>query len=168
MEKILFVPDSLLRQKAKTIISVTKEEIDISKKMIEIMLEAPGVGLAANQIGILKKIITVKIEGEKKNKVYSLFNPIITSYSKEKTIMEEGCLSLPKQYAEIERSKSITLEYVNEKNEKIIKKKNGFEARILQHEIDHLNGKLFVDYLSSLKRNFIIQKVKKLKKLGEI
>jgi peptide deformylase len=77
-------------------------------------------------------------------------------------------LSLPKQYADIERPKSITVEYVNEKNEIIKEKKNGFEARVLQHEIDHLEGKLFIDYLSSLKRNIFIKRVKKLKKLGEI
>ena len=77
--------------------------------------------------------------------------------------MEEGCLSLPEQYADIERPKQIVLEYLNE-NEKTIKKEiDGYEARILQHEIDHLSGKLFVDYLSSLKRNIIIKKVKKLK-----
>ena len=82
--------------------------------------------------------------------------------------MEEGCLSLPKQYAEIERSVEIKVEYFNSQNEKIVEKKKGFEARILQHEIDHLNGKLFVDYLSSLKRNMFIKRVKKLEKIGEI
>ena len=82
--------------------------------------------------------------------------------------MEEGCLSLPKQYADIERPEEIIVEYLNEKNEKIKEKKNGFEARVLQHEIDHLQGKLFVDYLSSLKRNILIKRVKKLSKLGEI
>ena len=82
--------------------------------------------------------------------------------------MEEGCLSLPQQYAEIERSEEIIVEYQNEKNQKIKEKKSGFEARVLQHEIDHLQGKLFIDYLSSLKRNIFIKKVKKLKKLGEI
>ena len=73
--------------------------------------------------------------------------------------MEEGCLSLPEQYADIERPESITVEYINEKNEIIREKKNGFEARVLQHEIDHLEGKLFVDYLSSLKRNRFIKRV---------
>jgi peptide deformylase len=158
MDKILFVPHPKLRQQAKTIIKVTQSEIDLSKKMVDVMLSAPGVGLAANQIGILKKI----------DKTYVLFNPKIKSYSKKKIIMEEGCLSLPKQYADIERPKSITVEYVNEKNEIIKEKKNGFEARVLQHEIDHLEGKLFIDYLSSLKRNIFIKRVKKLKKLGEI
>ena len=170
MEKILFVPHPILRQKADPLKKITSKDLDISKKMIDIMLNAPGVGLAANQIGILKQIITVNIPDEKNNNnlVYTLFNPKIISYSKHKIFLEEGCLSLPKQYAEIERSKEIELEYYNGKNEKIIQTKKGFEARVLQHEIDHLYGKLFIDYLSSLKRNMIIKRVKKLKKMGEI
>ena len=168
MDKILFVPHPKLRQQAKTIIKVTQSEIDLSKKMVDVMLDAPGVGLAANQIGILKKTVCIHDEEKKIDNTYVLFNPKIKSYSKDKIIMEEGCLSLPKQYADIERPKSITVEYVNEKNEIIKEKKNGFEARVLQHEIDHLEGKLFIDYLSSLKRNIFIKRVKKLKKLGEI
>ncbi len=170
MDKILYVPDKKLREKSLTIKKITQSEIDISSKMVEIMHQANGVGLAANQIGILKKIVTVNIKDEQKgiDKNYTLFNPTIISYSKEKIIMEEGCLSIPKQYAEIERPSSIELEYTNENNEVLIEKKNGFEARILQHEIDHLYGKLFVDYLSSLKRNMIIKRVKKLKKMGSI
>ena len=82
--------------------------------------------------------------------------------------MEEGCLSLPKQFAEVERPVSIKIEYTDEDNKTVKEKKEGYEARILQHEIDHLYGKLFVDYLSSLKRNMLIKRVKKLKKMGEI
>ena len=92
---------------------------------------------------------------------------IISVYSQPPRKKGRG-LSLPKQYAEIERSESIILQYFNEKNEVIIEEKEGFEARVLQHEIDHLHGKLFVDYLSSLKRNILIKRVKKLKKMGEI
>ena len=169
MNKILFVPDAKLRQQAETIKKITKKDIDLSKRMIDIMLKAPGVGLAANQIGILKKIVTVHITSEDEaDRIYALFNPLIKSYSQKKIIMEEGCLSLPKQYAEIERPESILIQYTNEKNEIIEEEKNGFEARVLQHEIDHLSGKLFVDYLSSLKRNILIKRVQKLKKMGEI
>ena len=170
MDKILLVPDPLLRKEAKNLKTITFKDIDLSKKMIDIMLKTPGVGLAANQIGILKKIVTVNIHNEEKgtDKIYALFNPQIKSYSKKKIIMEEGCLSLPKQYAEIERPEAITVHYINEKNETVEEKKDGFEARVLQHEIDHLKGKLFVDYLSSLKRNMIIKRVIKLKKMGEI
>jgi len=170
MEKILILPHQKLRQTSLEINEVGDKEIEISKKMIETMRQAPGVGLAANQIGILKKIVTIGILDEKTNKeiIYSLFNPIITSYSKEKIIMEEGCLSLPKQFAEIERPKSIEIQYINEKNKVIKAKKDGYEARVLQHEIDHLSGKLFIDYLSPLKRNFLIKKLKKMKKIGEV
>ena len=163
MDKILFVPNPLLRQKAKKIKKVTNNEIFIAKKMRDIMNKAPGVGLAANQIGILKEIVTVSfVDQNTKNQIeYSLFNPNIISYSKEKVVMEEGCLSLPNQFAEIERSEKITVEYLDEKNSLVKKQADGIEARILQHEIDHLSGKLFVDYLSSLKRNIMIKKVKK-------
>ena len=170
MEKILFVPHPTLRQKAEPIKKITIKDLDIAKRMTDLMLNAPGVGLAANQVGVLRQIITVNIlDGEKqKEKIYSLFNPNIIFYSKKKILMEEGCLSLPKQYAEIERPDEIEVEYFNDKNEKVLEKKKGFEARVLQHEIDHLNGKLFVDYLSALKRNILIKRVKKLKKNGEI
>lgn len=170
MEKILFIPHQTLRQKAKILKKITDKDIEISKRMIEIMLNAPGVGLAANQIGILKQIITVNIPDEEKkiSKIYTLFNPKITLFSKKKMIMEEGCLSIPKQYADVERPEEIHIEYYNEKKEKVSEKKTGFESRVLQHEIDHLYGKLFIDYLSSLKRNMIIKKVKKLEKLREI
>ena len=170
MEKILLVPHPKLRQHAETISKVTQKEVDISKKMIEFLKNAPGVGLAANQIGILKKIVTVHIQDEEKKiqKTYALFNPKIKMYSKETVKMEEGCLSLPKQFAEIDRPVSIKLEYMDENNKIIEEKKSGFESRVLQHEIDHLYGKLFVDYLSSLRRNRIIKRVQKLKKMGEI
>tara|TARA_Y100000996_G_scaffold305478_1_gene242506 strand:+ start:1583 stop:2095 length:513 start_codon:yes stop_codon:yes gene_type:complete len=170
MNQILIVPNSFLRKKTKEVESVNACELDISKKMIDIMLAAPGVGLAANQIGIEKSIITINFHDEqkKKNKIYTLFNPVITKYSKEKVLMEEGCLSIPKQFADIERPESIELKYRDEKNNIIVENKKGYEARILQHEIDHLSGKLFIDYLSSLKRNLILKKIMKLKKKGEI
>ena len=170
MSEVLIVPHPLLRQASKALNRVTKDDVKLSNKMIKIMKKAPGVGLAANQIGVLKKIVTVHIQDKEKetDKVYALFNPIIMNSSKEKIVLEEGCLSLPKQFADIERPQSITLRYMNENNKIIEEKKDGIEARILQHEIDHLSGKLFVDYLSSLKRNILIKKVQKLKKMGEI
>ena len=164
---ILYVPHPVLRQKANKLKSITKKDIKIANLMMETMINAPGVGLAANQVGILKQIVTINFENKENNKKvnYILFNPSITQYSEETVVMEEGCLSLPEQYADVERPKEIMLEYMDE-NEKIIKKQiDGYEARILQHEIDHLSGKLFVDYLSSLKRNVLIKKVKKLQHL---
>ncbi len=163
MDKLVYVPNPLLRQKADKIKSVGNNEIEIAKKMMQIMLEAPGVGLAANQIGILKQIVTIFfVDQETKEQIqYTLFNPNIISYSQEKIIMEEGCLSLPEQFAEIERPQNIEVEYLDENNKLIKKEVSGVESRILQHEIDHLSGKLFVDYLSSLKRNIMIKKVEK-------
>jgi peptide deformylase len=163
--EILLVPNEFLRQKAKRLINITNQDIKIANQMMDTMIKAPGVGLAANQVGVLKQIVTINYEDKENDKRanYILFNPSIIEYSDDKVIMEEGCLSLPEQYADIERPKQIVLEYVDE-NEKTIKKEiDGYEARILQHEIDHLSGKLFVDYLSSLKRNILIKKVKKLK-----
>ena len=163
MDKLLYVTNPLLRQKADKIQSVGIKEKEIAKKMMQIMIKAPGVGLAANQIGILKQIVTIFFVDQetKKETQYILFNPNIISYSQEKIIMEEGCLSLPEQFAEIERPKSIVVEYLDENNKQIKKEVSGVESRILQHEIDHLSGKLFVDYLSSLKRNIMIKKVQK-------
>ncbi len=163
MYKLLYVPNPLLRQKANKIQSVGIKEKEIAKKMMQIMLKAPGVGLAANQIGILKQIVTIFFVDQetKKENQYTLFNPNIISYSQEKIVMEEGCLSLPEQFAEIERPQSIVVEYLDENNKQIKKEVSGVESRILQHEIDHLSGKLFVDYLSSLKRNIMIKKVQK-------
>jgi len=165
--EILLVPHPVLRQKAKKLKSISREDIKIANHMMDAMLKAPGVGLAANQVGILKQIVTINFEDKENNKKinYILFNPSIIQYSKETILMEEGCLSLPDQYADVERPKEIILEYMDEK-EKVIKKQlDGYEARILQHEIDHLSGKLFVDYLSSLKRNMLIKKVKKIQKI---
>ena len=169
MKKILYVPHPLLRQKSINLETIEKADFLIAEEMMEIMLNAPGVGLAANQIGILKKIITINIKDEENNidKKYILFNPRITSYSKEKILMEEGCLSVTEQFANIERAKEITIEYINIKKKIVKKRVIGIEARVLQHEIDHLSGKLFIDYLSSLKRNIIIKKVKKLIKNNE-
>ena len=163
MDKLLYVPNPLLRQKANKIQSVGIKEKEIAKKMMQIMLKAPGVGLAANQIGILKQIVTIFfVDQETKEETqYTLFNPNIISYSQEKIVMEEGCLSLPEQFAEIERPQNIVVEYLDEDNKQIKKEVSGMESRILQHEIDHLSGKLFVDYLSSLKRNIMIKKVQK-------
>ena len=165
--EILLVPNELLRKKANRLINITSEDIKIANQMMDTMIKAPGVGLAANQVGILKQIITINFEDKENDKRanYILFNPSIIEYSEEKVIMEEGCLSLPEQYANIERPKKIILQYIDENQKNIKKEIDGYEARILQHEIDHLSGILFVDYLSSLKRNIIIKKVKKLKNL---
>jgi peptide deformylase len=168
--KILQVPHLMLRQKANKLVDIQDKDLKIANQMMEVMIKAPGVGLAANQIGILKQIVTINFEDKENNKKanYILFNPSITKYSEDTVIMEEGCLSLPDQYADIERPKKILLEYIDENKKSIKREVEGYESRILQHEIDHLSGKLFVDYLSSLKRNILIKKVKKLQNYKKI
>jgi len=170
MKDILIFPNNILRQKALPVEKISNEEIKLSKKMIKIMTEAPGIGLAAPQLGKLLRIITINAkdpETEKDN-FSTLFNPEIMWYSKKKIIMEEGCLSIPHQFADIERPEKISLKYVDNSNKIVEKEVEGIEARVIQHEVDHLEGKLFIDYLSSLKRNIIIKKLKKLVKKGEI
>tara|TARA_Y100001970_G_scaffold215377_1_gene263475 strand:+ start:22078 stop:22584 length:507 start_codon:yes stop_codon:yes gene_type:complete len=164
--QILYVPHPILRQKAEKLNTITDEDLIVAKNMMSTLINAPGVGLSANQVGVLKQIVTINFEDvEKKKKTeYILFNPKIINFSKKTVVMEEGCLSLPEQYAEVERPEEITFEYINDKKKLIKKTVNGYEARILQHEIDHLFGKLFIDYLSSLKRNILIKKVKKILK----
>ena len=165
--KILFVPHPVLRQKSNKLKNIKEEDIKIAKQMMDVMMKAPGVGLAANQVGILKQIVTINFEDKENNKKskYILFNPSIIKYSIETVVMEEGCLSLPEQYADVERPQDIVVEYIDENKKNVKRAVEGYEARILQHEIDHLSGKLFVDYLSSLKRNILIKKVKKLQNL---
>ena len=168
MSEILITPNPILRKKSLPVKEISNNEITLSKKMIKIMNDAPGIGLAAPQIGELKRIITINIYQNEKNIKYTLFNPEILSFSENKVIMEEGCLSIPKQFADNERPEKIQFKYLNEKGKIIEKNATGNESRVIQHEIDHLNGKLFVDYLSSLKRNILLKKVNKLKKNGEL
>ena len=119
--EILLVPDPILRKKANKLNNIQEEDIKLANKMMEVMKKAPGIGLAANQVGILKQIVTINFEDKANNKQknYILFNPSIINYSKETIVMEEGCLSLPEQYADVERPKEITIEYID-KNKKLI------------------------------------------------
>lgn len=128
--------------------------------MIIIMRDAKGCGLAANQIGVLKKIVVVELE---ETGVLKLVNPKITWKSSELVEGEEGCLSVPMQKDIVIRSKAIKVEYIDENNNKKTIEADDFVARCLQHEIDHLNGILYIDYLSAIKRTMMIKKVKKLK-----
>ena len=133
--------------------------------MLETMYAAPGIGLAAVQVGILKRLIVIDIskDKEKKNPIF-LINPEIIFKSKKTSIYEEGCLSLPGYFAEIERPEECHIKYIDYDGKKKEMKANGLLATCIQHEIDHLNGKLFIDYLSKLKKDMIIKKLVKHKK----
>ena len=133
--------------------------------MLETMYEAPGIGLAAVQIGILKRAIVIDIskEDEKKNPIF-LINPIIRFKSEKRSVYEEGCLSLPGHFAEIERPAECELDYIDYDGKERNLKAKGLMATCIQHEVDHLNGVLFIDYLSKLKKDMIIKKLIKQKK----
>ncbi len=163
--KILIEPDPILRKKSESLEKVDDDVRKLSHDLLETMYNAPGIGLAAVQVGILKRIIVIDIsKDEKKKDPLFLINPEIISRSKETSIYEEGCLSLPGQFAEIERPAKCHLKYVNYDGKEKELKAEGLLATCIQHEIDHLNGVLFVDYLSKLKKDMIIKKLLKHKK----
>ena len=163
--KIVIEPDPILREKSASLEKVDDEIRALLDDMLETMYAAPGIGLAAVQVGILKRLIVIDIskDEEKKNPLI-LINPEIISRSQKKSIYEEGCLSLPGYFAEIERPAECEIKFVdyNGKEKKLHAK--GLLATCIQHEVDHLNGILFIDYLSKLKKDMIIKKLVKQKK----
>ena len=133
--------------------------------MLETMYVAPGIGLAAVQVGILKRLVVIDIsKGEEEKKPLFLINPQIIHQSKKTSVYEEGCLSLPGQFAEIERPAECTIKYIDYNGKEKDLKADGLLATCIQHEVDHLNGILFIDYLSKLKKDMIIKKLVKHKK----
>ena len=162
---IIIEPDTILRKKSDPLNQVNNDTRKLLDDMLKTMYAAPGIGLAAVQIGILKRIIVIDIskKEEKKNPIF-LINPEITYQSKETSIYEEGCLSLPGHFAEIERPAKCKINYIDYHGKKAELAAEGLLSTCVQHEIDHLNGILFIDYLSKLKKDMIIKKLKKQKK----
>jgi len=162
IKSILKEPNKLLRQISKPVERVGKEEQQLMDDMLETMYAANGIGLAAIQIGIPKRIIVMDISKDENKKEPRYFvNPIIQNKDKIKSIYEEGCLSVPNQFAEIERPKNCDIEYLDYNGNKQILKAEGLLATCIQHEMDHLEGILFIDYLSKLKKSMIIKKLSK-------
>ena len=163
IKTILTEPDPILRQISKPVENVGEKEQQIMDDMLETMYAANGIGLAAIQIGIPKRIIVMDIskDGEK-NPMYFV-NPTIKNKDKEKTTYEEGCLSVPNYFAEVDRPKYCEVEYLNYNGENKILEADGLLATCIQHEMDHLEGILFIDYLSKLKKTMIVKKLSKQK-----
>ena len=163
IRKILTEPNKLLRQISENVKKVGEYEKKLMDDMLDTMYEAPGIGLAAVQIGVPKRIIVMDISRDENNKEPRYFvNPVIKNKNKEKSIYEEGCLSVPDQFAEIERPNSCEVEYLDYDGKKQILKAEGLLATCIQHEMDHLEGILFIDYLSKLKKSIIIKKLSKI------
>ena len=164
VKKILIEPDKLLRQVSKPVVKVGDEERKLMDDMLETMYDAPGIGLAAIQIGVPKRIIVMDISGDQDKKEPRYFiNPIIKNKNKESAKYEEGCLSVPGQFAEIKRPNTCEVEYLDYDGKKQLLKADGLLATCIQHEMDHLEGILFIDYLSKLKKSMIIKKLSKIK-----
>ena len=162
IKKILTEPNKILRQVSKPVDKVTKEEQVLMDDMLETMYEANGIGLAAIQIGVPKRIIVMDIYKNEKGKNPMYFvNPIIKDKNKEMSTYEEGCLSVPNQFAEVDRPAACEVEYLDYYGKKKVLKANGLLATCIQHEMDHLEGILFIDYLSKLKKSMIIKKLSK-------
>ena len=162
IKSILTEPNKLLRQISKPVERVGKEEQQLMDNMLETMYAANGIGLAAIQIGIPKRIIVMDISKDENKKEPRYFvNPVIQNKDKIKSIYEEGCLSVPNQFAEIERPKNCDIEYLDYNGNKQLLKAEGLLATCIQHEMDHLEGILFIDYLSKLKKSMIIKKLSK-------
>ena len=161
---ILIAPHPTLKAKAKPVKDVTDELRALLDDMLETMYDAPGIGLAANQIGSLHRVLVMDCgsrDDEETPRPIKIINPEITGVSEELSSYEEGCLSIPEQFAEVDRPAVVRVKYLDENGQKNERLFEGLEATCVQHEIDHLDGILFVDHLSNLKRNMLMKKLKK-------
>jgi len=164
VKTILTEPNKILRQVSDPVEKVGKEEQALMDDMLETMYEAKGIGLAAIQVGVPKRIIVMDIGNRDKKKEPMYFvNPIIKNKNSNHSTYEEGCLSVPNQFAEINRPSTCEVEYLDYNGNKKILKASGLLATCIQHEMDHLEGILFIDYLSKLKKMMIVKKLSKQK-----
>ena len=169
--EIIKIPDPVLKQVAKQIGTVDDALRAQMDRMLKTMYEAPGIGLAANQVGLLNRVIVMDIaqrEEPETRKPIVMANPEIIWESDEPSIWEEGCLSIPGQYAEVQRPLEVRVRYLDYNGKQQESLFEGLGSHCVQHEIDHLNGVLFIDHLSSLKRNMILKKFKKAQKDAEL
>ena len=165
VKDIITVPNEILKKISEPIVNVGVNEKKLINDLFETMYNSKGIGLAAVQVGILKRVLVIDVSSkdEKKNPM-SFINPVIKNLSDETSVYEEGCLSIPETFIEIERPKICEVEYIDLDGKKKTIKCDGLLSTCLQHEINHLDGKLIIDHLSKLKRDIIIKKISKTKK----
>ena len=165
IKHIITVPDEILKKVSEPVEKVGINEKKLIDDLFETMYKSKGIGLAAVQVGILKRILVVDVSNkDQKKEPLSFINPIIKKVSDETSIYEEGCLSIPDTFIEIERPKICEIEYIDINGKKQNLQCDGLLSTCLQHEINHLDGKLIIDNLSKLKRDMIIKKISKIKK----
>lgn len=164
--RILLYPDPRLRKRAEPVAAVTPEIGALAEDMLATMYEAPGVGLAAPQVGVLKRLIVMDCEKDPEagRRPMVLLNPEIIWSSEERRSYEEGCLSLPEQFAEVERPDRVAVRWMALDGRTREEEFAGLWSTCVQHEIDHLDGRLFIDYLTPLRRGLITRRMEKLKR----
>ena len=163
---ILIHPDPRLKKSCAPVDDLSDDLRLLADDMLETMYDAPGIGLAAPQIGILSRVIVLDCEKEEgaAPRPTVMFNPRVIAESDERNVYEEGCLSIPDQYADVERPRIVTVEWMDRDGNAQVQEFDGLWATCVQHEIDHLDGTLFIDYLKPLRRQLITRKMVKLKK----
>ena len=166
IRSIVLHPDARLKKKSVHVESINDALIKLAKDMMETMYDAPGIGLAAPQVGVLERLIVMdcaKKEDEEPDPII-MVNPLITASSEEKSVYEEGCLSIPDHFAEVSRPELVQVQWVDLDGKQHSEEFGGLKSTCIQHEIDHLNGKLFIDYLGPMKRQLITRKMQKFKR----
>lgn len=162
IKPLIILPDPLLRQASKPIERIDIETQRLADDMLETMYDAPGIGLAAIQIGVPRRMLVIDVSREGEEKKPQVFiNPEIVASSDDRSVYEEGCLSIPDYYAEVERPARVTVKHLDRDGKELLTEADGLLATCVQHEIDHLNGVLFIDYISRLKREMVIKKFTK-------
>ena len=166
LKKILIHPDPRLKKVATPVATVTDEMRRLADDMLETMYDAPGIGLAAPQIAVMERVLVMDCAKDEDGapEPMVLINPEVVWTSEERSVYEEGCLSIPEQYAEVERPAEVEVTWMNLDGQEKRERFDGLWATCVQHEIDHLEGKLFIDYLKPLKRQMITRKMQKLKR----
>jgi peptide deformylase len=165
---IITAPDPRLKRKCTPVAKVNGEIVRLMDNMLETMYSAPGIGLAAPQVGVTKRVIVVDCaRPNEKPQPYCMANPEIVWVSDEDAMREEGCLSVPEHYADVTRPARARIRYLDRENEIREIEVDGLLSTCLQHEIDHLDGILFIDKITALKRNIILRKLIKARKLRE-
>ena len=165
IKDIITIPDEILRKNSLTVENVGSNEKKLIKDLFETMYAAKGIGLAAVQVGILKRILVIDVSDKNDaRKPMCFINPVIKKLSDEMSIYEEGCLSIPETFIEIERPKKCNIEYIDLDGKLKHLECEGLLSTCIQHEINHLDGKLIIDHLSKLKRDIIIKKISKTRK----
>jgi peptide deformylase len=166
---LIIAPDPRLKTKASPVAKIDDSIRTLAANMLDTMYAEHGIGLAAVQVGEMKRLLVADVtwrEGEGMGKQYALVNPEIIEQSEEPHIYKEGCLSFPEQFADVERPATVRVRYLDLQGKQHEETFEGLLATCVQHEIDHLNGITFVDHISSMKRDMILRKLKKLKKQG--